>query len=727
MHRLFVCFLLLLISVSVHRSFAQCAAAVNGNDYYVTDTIDGSPGSLRQAILDANAQNTGGRILNFSNGFVFPIFSPLPDVTCDSLVIFPNGGGFFFISGSGLPEPGYSISALSSCMDPYVTGINFQPSTFTVTNTNDAGLGSLRRAIEYSNFSASDDVIHFNIPGAAPHAIHLNSELPAIHHSLTINGSSQPPNGFTGSGPTIEMDGGNNTFQGLDVDYDDINYHFSVFGLYIHGFNLGIRANNGGGATGTFNLGSNQYRRNIISGNNMGALVVNDSIIVRNTWVGTDTSGLADQGNVYYGLSLIGGPCILQNNLISGNDSLGVHIASSNITATGNIIGADKSGSFAIPNKYGVNFANAGKLIFGGPNSGDGNLLSGNTVLSGHFFADTILFIGNKIGTDITGTDTISGGSSMNAVDMVGFTIRIGGTAASESNIFAGPGYYGVDIHYFDTLIFINNIIGTDPGGTGSFPFTVGARISANSSHQYQLVSGNKFANNYYGIWIDANPAGADTLINNEFYNNTVYGIFNIGQRQVFTSNSIYNNGKGIENDGASNNLITTPFITWADNSNVSGTSDPFAIIELFYNLSFNTNPQGFTMIGSTTADANGNWHYQGVITNATNVTTTQTDTVGNTSEFSPLWVPTAMAALSDSKSLNIFPNPAIDHTFICHAGELIASISMYDAKGQLVSKVPVKENCYKLDTTDFENGIYTLVVTDYQNNTRYSKLSILH
>ena len=69
------------------------------------------------------------------------------------------------------------------------------PATFSVTNTNDSGAGSLRQAITdaNSNANAADmDVIEFNISGSEVHTIAINSDLPLVTEKVTINGYSQP-------------------------------------------------------------------------------------------------------------------------------------------------------------------------------------------------------------------------------------------------------------------------------------------------------------------------------------------------------------------------------------------------------------------------------------------------------------------------------------------------------------------------------------------------------
>src|SRR5262249_34064182 len=73
--------------------------------------------------------------------------------------------------------------------------------TFTVTNTNDSGVGSLRQAISDANAGGpGPHTITFNIPGSGVHGIELSSGLPAISipvGGLTIDATTQP--GYAGS------------------------------------------------------------------------------------------------------------------------------------------------------------------------------------------------------------------------------------------------------------------------------------------------------------------------------------------------------------------------------------------------------------------------------------------------------------------------------------------------------------------------------------------------
>ncbi len=63
--------------------------------------------------------------------------------------------------------------------------------TFTVTNTDDTGPGSLRQAITDANRHSGLDMISFNIPGAVLHTITPATQLPSITSPVTLDGYTQ--------------------------------------------------------------------------------------------------------------------------------------------------------------------------------------------------------------------------------------------------------------------------------------------------------------------------------------------------------------------------------------------------------------------------------------------------------------------------------------------------------------------------------------------------------
>jgi hypothetical protein len=75
--------------------------------------------------------------------------------------------------------------------------------TFTVTNTNDSGVGTLRQDILNSNSISGPNTINFDILGTSPFDIVLLSPLPTITTGVTIDGSTEP--GFAGT-PIINVD-----------------------------------------------------------------------------------------------------------------------------------------------------------------------------------------------------------------------------------------------------------------------------------------------------------------------------------------------------------------------------------------------------------------------------------------------------------------------------------------------------------------------------------------
>src|SRR5580765_1467198 len=67
-----------------------------------------------------------------------------------------------------------------------------QAATFTVTNTNNSGAGSLRQAILDADANPGLDLVSFNIPGGGVHTISVTSGLPSITDPVTIDGYTQP-------------------------------------------------------------------------------------------------------------------------------------------------------------------------------------------------------------------------------------------------------------------------------------------------------------------------------------------------------------------------------------------------------------------------------------------------------------------------------------------------------------------------------------------------------
>ena len=84
--------------------------------------------------------------------------------------------------------------------------------TYTVTNTNDSGAGSLRQAIIDANANAGADTINFNINGTGTHTITTLTDLPTISQQTTINATTETD--FSGT-PLIVLNKGGTAVNGL--------------------------------------------------------------------------------------------------------------------------------------------------------------------------------------------------------------------------------------------------------------------------------------------------------------------------------------------------------------------------------------------------------------------------------------------------------------------------------------------------------------------------------
>ena len=182
--------------------------------------------------------------------------------------------------------------------------------TFTVTNTNDSGAGSLRQAILNANAAPGADTIRFAIPGGGVKTVSSTSELPAETDAVVIDGYTQP-----GSSPNTK-----------DVGSSDAVPLVELSGASAPANSAGLRIDASGSAVR--GLVINRW-------DNMGVRVEGASNTVSGNFIGTDASGTLDRGNVGFGGVLvngdsdtIGGTSPAACNVISGNDGEGINISS---------------------------------------------------------------------------------------------------------------------------------------------------------------------------------------------------------------------------------------------------------------------------------------------------------------------------------------------------------------------------------------------------------------
>ena len=415
----------------------------------------------------------------------------------DSLVFCADGeAGFLIIEkiDAGSPKPENASQSTDGLI---------------VTNGGDHGTGSLRDCMDKV---LPGQTITFDaqvFPPSHPDTISLTSVLPSITQShITIDASNAgvviDGHQLTqGSGLKIESD--ENQIKGLQI------LNFPEHGIDISGNNntIGgdrstgeenvISGNRGNGilvsgkhntilgnfcgtdapATGLFEnelsgveLAGDSNRvggfepsidqRNVLSGNLNGIDIFSDHNIVVNNLVGTDVTGTQALGNVSIGIHLegsyntIGGNLAWERNLISGNGVDGIRNEAPHNRFIGNYIGTDITGSSALANHhrgFGTEQQPYNVII-------ENNLISGNLgdgiVIHGSYNQMT----GNIIGLDATGAMVIKNSTPVLLFESFN---RLGGSSVGEKNIISGN-ENGIGIQGRDQIVIGNNI-GTDASG----------------------------------------------------------------------------------------------------------------------------------------------------------------------------------------------------------------------------------------------------------------------
>ncbi len=335
-------------------------------------------------------------------------------------------------------------------------GPAYQSATLLVTNTNDAGAGSLRQAILDANADPDFDIIAFDIPGGG---------VPTIQPVVDFNPATRFPlatpmmiDGFTQPGGLVEI---------------DLSQAGSSGGLQIFGSGgvtlRGLVLNRFSGFNGAISIDEDNGTRA-------------SDITVQGCLIGTNPDGTAasanDEGILVFDADniLIGGDEPWMGNVISGSIGNGVQVRNStNVRIQGNKIGTNLAGDAAIPNGDGVDILGDGNLL-GGSNRGEGNLISGNTQ-DGVEVEDGAILQGNLIGLDVTGTTALPNGL---AGVRASRGSQIGGFTPDARNVIAGNPFNIVMA--FDTVAVMGNYIGTDVTGTsGIDPASFG--LTADNGH----------------------------------------------------------------------------------------------------------------------------------------------------------------------------------------------------------------------------------------------------
>ncbi len=236
-------------------------------------------------------------------------------------------------------------------------------------------------------------------------------------------------------------------------------------------------------ARGSWNIigGAEAVARNVISGNALNGVYVETTTtggtnnVIQGNFIGTDVTGTNRLANIRgHGVrietshNVVGG-----GNVVSGNGFSGVAITAavaSDNRIVGNLIGADFSGTRALPNgNDGVTVMGATNNVVGGTTAAERNVISGNRgngVLLQTPAARQNTIQGNYIGTDVSGT--LSLGNELAGVCIEGAANIVGGSQGRSGNVISGNLSAGVLLLQAGAAnnVVAGNFIGTDVAGT---------------------------------------------------------------------------------------------------------------------------------------------------------------------------------------------------------------------------------------------------------------------
>ncbi len=455
----------------------------------VTHTGDTGPGSLRDAIVQANTTPASVIRFNIPGAGVHTITpqSPLPVITQP-------------VDIDATTQPGYNgeplIALSGASAGPAANGLTINAGSSAVRGLAINGFSAAGIELSVSGGNTVEaNYIGTDAAGAAAVPNFRGIEIVNPSANNTIGGST-PASGNVISGNSnsgLFLQGGGNT--GTVIERN-------IIGLDATG---AVALGNGADGIRTLNAGAQIYR-NFISANNVGISLSNSgstySSTIEGNYIGTDISGMLDRGNsigVAVGSSpgtRVGGTTPGAGNVISGNQT-GVYIFAGshqaidgtyNAVVQGNIIGMDASLSSALGNNVGVRLNNSDNLV-GGTSLAAANVIAGNITdgvtihtpgtVRNRILGNAILSNGG-LGIDLdndgptpndAAPDADAGANNLQNFPTLSSVTQAGGSTTISGSLISTP-----NTSY--TLQFFWGPAGTcDPSGFGEGSNLIGTRV----------------------------------------------------------------------------------------------------------------------------------------------------------------------------------------------------------------------------------------------------------
>ena len=277
---------------------------------------------------------------------------------------------------------------------------NSDSQVYTVTNTNDTGEGSFRKAIDDANKNGSPDKIKFNIPKADPN-YDVSKGVWYIRPVTYFESLLDSGTVIDGTSQRIFIGEDTNT-EGPEIVISGTNMSTNNGCLIIQGNKIEI------------------YELTINNFNSAAVLIANsNNNVISGCYIGTDCTGMKSEENrsgIEMGPNVNGtliGPSVFLDkpNVISGNSQNGIFIVenSKNNEIIGNYIGVNKNASDTIQNKLrGIDLSRGANN-----NTIMENFIGGN--YQGIYISESSnnLVIANKIGTNDTWEYELSNSSGV--------------------------------------------------------------------------------------------------------------------------------------------------------------------------------------------------------------------------------------------------------------------------------------------------------------------------
>jgi len=528
---------------------------------------------------------------------------------------------------------------------------------FVVTSNADSGPGTLRDALTQAaaNGSATQDIIQFNLADTSQtgRTIIISSDLPNLSSNLVIDASTQPGAKFGMSDAKIK----------LIARITNINYNItlttcfninSAQNIEIYGFLFDcINAT----SIATYNVHSIDCRQAT-------------NLII----------GAPGKGNI---LKTVAGIALYYQN--ENTDST----YNKNVKISSNIFGISENNVSLLDtlgtSVYALRVVN---LTLGGLTPAEGNKFdapvdideSGNS--SSNIHTGNLLVANNSFGTDIAGTKNFTNSRLGSELFINCYYLSL---AQVSNNLFVGYTDLGFDVNCFFKLTgnkFGTDITGTQILGTSQFQVVLGYCGGGGIIGGTNPGDGNIFAGAYYqaggngAVVLDIGSPGVE-LVGNSFKCNNTDMPYDLS---LFGSNAYY------------------ATITNRQTNLISGTATPNSRVDLYYSLTCDhcEPEQQFTSIN---ADANGNWIYNGTLSN-NNVIASSTYK-GTTSEFTTL----QFANQPTDVKIRMVCNGQNGSITGLNANSNSASFTWYDVNNNVVSNTK--------DLINVPAGIYHLIIND--------------